>query len=379
MLFEEEATAMAEERVLTRQELHDLVWSQPMNQLAKEFNLSAFEFAKICQRFAIPRPQSGHWQKVAVGKAQKQPELPSAPQGVSDQIRFIRDLAQQAEPIPSAEVAVWIEQERDPAKKILVPTTLSRYHPLVRATKNELESHSDNHHGLRWSREALPLLIGAANIGRAMRLLHALFTAIEARGGQIERSDLNYHTGICHFLGEKLWFTLEERATKDADPSSPRRWKPSGILKLEVSHYGNKRDFKDRKDHPIEEQLNEVVLALARLAIESARPARLQQEEERRKQVIAEEQQRAFERKTARFERAFNAWKEHQERVRFVETLESALTQIESPDESIQEYVAWTRRYANWANPLPKFFDELRTGTDARYHRFAPEQRWFGR
>ncbi len=52
---------MAEERILTRKELFDLVWSKPIQHLAREFKLSDVGLAKTCKRYAIPRPERGYW------------------------------------------------------------------------------------------------------------------------------------------------------------------------------------------------------------------------------------------------------------------------------------------------------------------------------
>lgn len=45
--------------VLTRKELYDRVWSEPMQRLSKEFGLSDVGLAKTCGRYAIPRLGAG--------------------------------------------------------------------------------------------------------------------------------------------------------------------------------------------------------------------------------------------------------------------------------------------------------------------------------
>jgi len=46
---------------LTRSELHNLVWSQPMQRLAKQFSVSDVALAKSCRRAEIPMPKRGYW------------------------------------------------------------------------------------------------------------------------------------------------------------------------------------------------------------------------------------------------------------------------------------------------------------------------------
>ena len=45
----------------TRQELYDLVWSEPMIKLAARYKISGNGLAKACRRADIPVPERGYW------------------------------------------------------------------------------------------------------------------------------------------------------------------------------------------------------------------------------------------------------------------------------------------------------------------------------
>ncbi len=47
-------------RSFTRQELYDLVWSQPMRTLASQFGVSDVALAKTCRNHDIPIPPRGY-------------------------------------------------------------------------------------------------------------------------------------------------------------------------------------------------------------------------------------------------------------------------------------------------------------------------------
>ncbi len=64
-----------EKTVLTRKELYELVWSEPMTDLAKKYNISDVELRKLCKRKSIPLPPSGYWQKIRFGKKVPKEEL----------------------------------------------------------------------------------------------------------------------------------------------------------------------------------------------------------------------------------------------------------------------------------------------------------------
>jgi hypothetical protein len=62
-------------RTLTRQELHDLVWSTPMQKLAQQYGMSDRGLAKTCARHHVPLPPKGHWAKIKAGLPSKRSPL----------------------------------------------------------------------------------------------------------------------------------------------------------------------------------------------------------------------------------------------------------------------------------------------------------------
>ena len=54
--------------VITRNELYDLVWTEPMIKLSKKYVISDVGLRKICDSMDIPLPRAGHWMKLQAGK-----------------------------------------------------------------------------------------------------------------------------------------------------------------------------------------------------------------------------------------------------------------------------------------------------------------------
>lgn len=54
---------------LSRLELHELVWSKPITEIARQVGLRDQHIAKACDGAEIARPRAGHWQKVEHGKS----------------------------------------------------------------------------------------------------------------------------------------------------------------------------------------------------------------------------------------------------------------------------------------------------------------------
>jgi hypothetical protein len=73
---------------MTRQELYELVWREPVTHAAKRFGISDVALRKTCVRHGIPTPPAGYWAKLAHGKAVPKVPLPPLPKGMSDWIRL---------------------------------------------------------------------------------------------------------------------------------------------------------------------------------------------------------------------------------------------------------------------------------------------------
>ena len=61
---------------LTRDELYELVWSEPIKNVAPNFGISDVALSKICRKHSIPRPPRGYWAKLAAGKPVVKASLP---------------------------------------------------------------------------------------------------------------------------------------------------------------------------------------------------------------------------------------------------------------------------------------------------------------
>jgi hypothetical protein len=73
---------------LTRRELYDLVWTTPMEHLAKKFGLSVPGMAKLCRPHCVPVPPRGYWAELQHGKNSVRRELPPAERPNDDSVSF---------------------------------------------------------------------------------------------------------------------------------------------------------------------------------------------------------------------------------------------------------------------------------------------------
>jgi len=74
---------------MTRAELYELIWNEPMTRVAARLGVSNVALRRICDRNDIPRPRPGHWSKLAYGKGVvDRPPLSSSQFDNLDKIRM---------------------------------------------------------------------------------------------------------------------------------------------------------------------------------------------------------------------------------------------------------------------------------------------------
>ncbi len=73
---------------LSRKELYQRVWSEPLGAVARDVGLSGSALAKICNRLLVPYPTRGYWVKVAAGQKPPREALPAAPEKASNDVVF---------------------------------------------------------------------------------------------------------------------------------------------------------------------------------------------------------------------------------------------------------------------------------------------------
>lgn len=63
-------------KILSREDLYNLVWSKPLTTLAKDYAYSDNGMRKICIKHNIPLPKSGYWSKMKFNKKVRKETLP---------------------------------------------------------------------------------------------------------------------------------------------------------------------------------------------------------------------------------------------------------------------------------------------------------------
>jgi hypothetical protein len=382
---------------LTREELYDLVWAEPIMKLARQYGLSDRGLAKICDRMGIPVPGRGYWAKVQSGKSPPQPKLPKIKAGQQSRVVLSKHEKHHEEGQEYDAVTALVESETLPENQITVPEELTDPHPVVLKTAKSLRGASANDHGLvkPRARRCLDVHIGKQSIERASRILDALVRAMEERDIALVFDEEEGQSARLVVDGEMIGFSLEEKVRRERyQPTGAEQKKlekdswyryqlpddkffPSGdlSLKLHIGYWGRgcRATWSDGKKQRVEGCLNKFIAATHKAAtakktdrIERERQKREWAEQERRREILRRQIEREQGRLDTLNEQA-RAWQEAQQLRVYVQAVRNAGFYAQrsiTGGQDIDEWCAWALEQASRLDPTmtspPSILDHKR-------------------
>jgi hypothetical protein len=299
-------------RVFTREQFHDLAWSRPMTELAREFGLSDVALHKICRKHDVPNPPPGWWAKKAAGKKVVVTRLPRLKQGISERIVIVGgELRRECDALSATREKARIRASAAPDAPV--------DHPLVARTIAALRRARPDHAGLVHSEDSrlIKCAVAPASLDRLEAALQLIVHAASHQGFVLERGD-----SAAHFIGdeETIGFAIVEtfRRVKheltEKEQADLARWErkaerrrqtgnwdtwfsrpqfaewdyhPTGQLSFELEHFygagSPRRTYRDGKVQRLEDMAGEIAVGIAVLAAAKSE-ARRQREAELRRQ-----------------------------------------------------------------------------------------------
>jgi hypothetical protein len=278
-----------EKTVLTRHQLYDLIWSEPLLTLAKKYNISDVGLRKMCVRLYIPLPEIGYWNKVKAGKKVTIKPFIVQKDGEQKVTLTLRDQSLPEDELGiSPELALQRKIEADTRLNLIVPTELTDPDPLTLLAQKALSKRSKDYQDgdlLFSGIGALDIRVSSAQVDRALRLMDTLVKVMQQRGHHFEATDQESYLMIWR---SRYTLSLREGTTIIPDKDSWRRptFMPTGVFTIQFDHWG-KMTMKDGQK-TIEQQLAKII---ARVEIKALEERRWREENERQ-QAIKEEKER---------------------------------------------------------------------------------------
>lgn len=373
----------AEPRVMTRDELYDLVWSKPMTRIAAELGISDVMLGKLCRKLDVPRPPRGYWRKVTTGQRVPKSALPRARKGLQSSMTIYPQPPSPPKPAIAPNIAERLAAERQETNKIVVPDCLETPHVLVERARHILAKTRANDEGLSVapaSRSCLNIQVSPGSLERALRIMNTLIHALERRGYAVSLAADKGGTWVLTPEGRvqlRLTETVDRieteqyRAAKASNPyvflQREEKWifKPTGRFKLTaIDEDGDKRKlWNDSPKRPLEQRLNRVIAGII-LAAENCRlhrielaEARRKREEEEQRRIEQAHRRRELERLAKMFEEQATQWSRCEGLRAFLQACEHSLTAARgvtalTRGSAEDMWLRWASEYVQHLDPL---------------------------
>ncbi len=368
--------------ILTRKELYESVWKEPIVKLAKEWGMSDVGLAKACRRHDIPIPPRGYWAKKEFGKPlPKQPLLPkSRPE--DEEVRFSPWTAKIHESVSQNTNDTYLSS----ISNLEVPIELSDPHPLVEKTAKLLRNAKKADPFLlpRKNSQVLSVEVTPDTLERGLRVIDTVVKALEECDLQVQIHPESKITSVT-IENETIEFALKEKLeniphepTKHELASKEKHWwydipkydvNPSGRLSLSVlnaNYLGVRQNWADGKVQRLEDCLEKFLIGLFHVAEAKKRNREEREASDREweeKMRVYEEQRRliAIEEKHIEIlKENVRQWREAEEIRSYLKMVQNN-TQDSSDVENVSNWCEWINAYANFIDPmnkpLPKFSD----------------------
>lgn len=178
----------------SREELYDLIWSKPIQQLAKEFGMSDVALAKKCKAVGLPRPGRGYWAKIEAGTKVRKPKLSAATRGQVDRIWISSKQAAIVEVVKlDQKVLDELAELQLPENRITVRSDFKGAHELVRNSRKLLSAGHVSEYGRLFKRvvdgACLDVSVSRQALDRTLLLFDAILNTLEKHQFSIKTTD----------------------------------------------------------------------------------------------------------------------------------------------------------------------------------------------
>ena len=391
---------MAEEKRVSREELYEKVWTEPVRTVAQGFGVSDVALAKQCKKLKIPLPGRGYWSKKVAGKNVRRIPLPALPpnDAVTPRAKTFSPPTVIADPELPGPLAEQVAFEADPANAIVVREDLRSPHPLVKATRDVLEGKVDPGNWRDGLTPRLDIDVSKAQLRRGLRIMDALIGAFEVRGWKTDLGSRDDRKSYITILDQRVPFGIRETLKKVVSTparaerpfgsriSTPRPssyhdeyHEYSGQLAFVIRHdsgYGVLKSWTETKTRRLEERVSDFIISLVKAACEDLGAARRRAERERQAQEAAEQhraEERLLEAEAARVRALLRQAVEWETSRRLHEYLAAVRTEAELQPGGLQadadfcSWLTWAESYARSIDPLQRSLSRLPTVPDSSH------------
>lgn len=356
-----------EKTQITRKELYNLVWLEPMTAVAKRLNISDYNLRQLCIKMNIPTPDSGYWMKKQFGKPVEVKEFITEFEGEETINLLSVKEGEEVMLLPKSPILLKQKEiEEDTGINLQIPERLHNPHPLIAKYKENMILRKKHYRDYNVGYDNhLSINVGDEHEHRALLIMDTLIKAIKHRGHDIKI--VNRQTKLI-IDGEDYEVSIREKNKRVEDENSTSHWDrwrliPTGLLVFKIEGYYGK-EWIDGSSNPLQNQLSRII---AKLEFESEREKR--EREERRIRDEENERQKKIQRdlrekKEKEFDEFKNLikdahrWKQLIVLREYIEYIERNIKKHQNSGFDL-DWIKWARAKADWYDPTINLSDDL--------------------
>ena len=359
---------------LTRKELYELVWENPMSKLAKKYNLSDNGLRKVCNRLDIPLPKNGYWQKIQYNKKVTKEKLP-VNNTVENSITLkFRDNSETIINVVENELNQLTKEIKNELKEtIIFPEKLTRPLQLISDAKNDLKTKEPEHYHnmkglLNASPDILNIAVAPQNVKRALLFMDIFIKAIQKRGHNVITKEgtkvVIDSVQLSIGLRERLKRTIVKGTHWDSTELNP-----SNILSLRLDTYPAS-EWTDTNTSKLEDKIPNIIAKLELQAVIEKRRAierEIWHTEYERQRKIEEDLKARKEQEINKTKKLFSDAEKFEKATiyrNFIAATEQNAIKENSLTEELKEWIKWANEKADWFDPFTNKKDELLNDND---------------
>jgi hypothetical protein len=326
---------------LTRKELYDLVWAEPMTTICKRFGLSDNGLRKHCKSMNIPTPSAGYWAKMKFGKKVKVIPLPEDKKAKQSTALHEVDLAKVQESARVPEISRnkvrELEIRNGDLSVFAVPEVLYAKDPFIIDTKEKFRRDTENTYLKKSPYKSkigptLDIYVSEKSLGRALSIFSTIVKALRFRGHDVKISD------------EKTYTVINEEK-----------------IQVHFNVYNDYRIINSYKDTTTTKLEDKLVVIIADLEIrsEEIKEERIEAEKRRIQREKEEQERQRFEENRKTEYKAFKSLFSMAERLhkanilrQYIVTFEEFARNKGEIDEDVAEEIKWAKEKADWLDPF---------------------------
>jgi hypothetical protein len=402
---------------LTREQLYEKLWTDGVGKTEKALGLKRPELKKNCDNFQIPRPSSGYWTALNLGKSPEKTPLPAMDDSqcihTEDYIKpkHVKKEKPVLKPEPPQKTpeGKYVPRELPPDEPETIYTVPDKFlamDPILMDTKQKLRERNERDNN--WSKKNpykstpkkwLDITVSEGLEERALRIFATIWRAAETKDYHLKinaNKDSYYPSCSTYFVvrGYEIRVELREINKRVKDESntywSSTKLVGNGRLKFicdrGYSRLSSERErvaAQDTEHTQLEDKIEHIMDVLSEIADEKEQfeKMRREAEERRKKEEELERLEEERKRKEAEEQARIEARREEErnkvaellfesERARIAAQIREYASQYEvamanrmSPEE-LQEKLQWMREKADFIDPFINREDDLLTPKD---------------